>query len=118
MFNYNGGPEISLSKNDDLYSSYLDCSQKDYIAYSSIKGDIIGNNVSMNQGIIMANNSIDTDRENISNNNSDKHLSTDDFRIILKEGENNNAPIQIIDFDHTKNSESKYEVNKKIELNK
>jgi len=39
--NYNGGPEILLCKNDDLYSSLVTVSEKEYISYSIIRDNIV-----------------------------------------------------------------------------
>jgi hypothetical protein len=38
--NYNGGPEVSLTKNEDIYTYVSSVSEKDYVPYSSIKEDL------------------------------------------------------------------------------
>ena len=37
LHNFNGGPEIQLSKNDDIYVSFQSVSVKEYFSYSVIK---------------------------------------------------------------------------------
>jgi len=37
LTNYNGGPEICLKKNDDIFVSLSSCTQTDHIPYSEFK---------------------------------------------------------------------------------
>jgi hypothetical protein len=43
IYNYNGGPEIVLSKNDDIYSSLVYINEKEIIEYSAIKENLLAN---------------------------------------------------------------------------
>jgi hypothetical protein len=42
LHNYNGGPEIQLSKNDDVYVSFISVNNKEYLTYSNIRDLLIG----------------------------------------------------------------------------
>lgn len=42
--NYNGGPEIILSKYDDIYTSFFSASQKDHFDYVILKDSTLMNN--------------------------------------------------------------------------
>ncbi len=40
LANYNGGPEISLSKNDDIYNSIIGIEDADRLSYDTLKENL------------------------------------------------------------------------------
>lgn len=78
LHNYNGGPEIQLSKNDDIFASFISVSNKEYLTYSNIRDFLIGGTNSCNFSLEKLNNTISVEvqpeemREGVSSSVVDK----------------------------------------------
>ncbi len=53
FFNYNGGPEIVVSKSDDIYNSLISISPKEFNTYSLVKENLAHNLSTSNFDVII-----------------------------------------------------------------
>lgn len=94
LLNYNGGPEIQLSKNDDIYVSFYSMSKMESLPYSTLRDMIITIQSTNDSTINMTNNDKLKNNHMINEESSiDTHVPTSRDQKNIKINQSNQAKL-------------------------